>query len=231
MKELNMNEILKEWRVNPTKELESDLYDQAIKLGYSIYFNEGISEFNLDNSEIESSVGITLAKAIKLYDPENEKKVKFTTYLGTAIKNSLLLIIRKKNRPNIYKIQEYSLEDIVVDNQDSNKSMDLNCFVGDEKDPFYKLKEEELIKELCKKSIQGFDPKNCKSHIKRYNDYYTTLKLSLAGYTDGEIMKILGFKSKTSVAKIFIYLRKGATRMEEYKDIQGRRIKRPYRRR
>lgn len=229
MKDLDMNEILKEWRLNPTKELENVLYQQAIRLGFSIYFNQGLSKYNLDNSDIESSIGFALTNSMRLYDPNNKRKATFTTYLSESIKNNILLVVRKKIRPSLYNTYEFSLDAPEFENDSQDDSISLSYFIGHEEDMTDKIREEELISEICKKSINKFNPNN-KLHIKRYNNYRTILKLALAGYRDIEIIKILGLKNVSSISRVFIELRKGANKMEEYKGVSGRRVTRRKRR-
>lgn len=229
MKDLNMNEIFKEWRLNSTKELENALYHQAIRLGFSIYFKQGLSKYNLDNDDIESSIGFALANSMRLYDPNIRGNALFTTYLSESIKNNIILVVRKKIKPSIYNIYEVSLDAPEFENDSQDDSISLSYYIGDEEDMTDKIREEELISEICKKAINKFNPNN-KMHIKRYNNYRTILKLVLAGYRDIEIIKILGLKNVSSISRVFIELRKGANKMEEYKEISGRHAYRRKRR-
>lgn len=229
MKDLNMNEIFKEWRLNPTKELENALYQQAIRLGFSIYFKQGLSKYNLDNDDIESSIGFALANSMRLYDPNIRGNALFTTYLSESIKNNIILVVRKIIKPSIYNIYEVSLDAPEFENDSQDDSISLSYYIGDEEDMTDKIREEELISEICKKAINKFNPNN-KMHIKRYNNYRTILKLVLAGYRDIEIIKILGLKNVSSISRVFIELRKGVNKMEEYKEISGRHAYRRKRR-
>ena len=74
----------------------NSLYSQALKLGLNEY-NKGY-QFSIEEDEAKSIIGYTLTYALKKYNPNNERKVTFTTYLTKAIINNLGLYGKREKK-------------------------------------------------------------------------------------------------------------------------------------
>lgn len=186
------------------RDIVDELYTQATKLGYSIYWKDGFHN-SISDEEAKSLIGYALANALDKYNPNNESKSTFATYLTSALYNNMALFIRNDTK-HIKRGMLY-IEDITSIDKEG-KELTMEGLLGKEDIHIgYDVEMETMIDEIIKATIAGFNPEK-RSHIQRYERNKKVLIMVLQGYREKEIASVLGYTTVRMVTKVKMDIRK-----------------------
>lgn len=151
----NVNELYVDYNQgHQDYKVMNSLYSQALKLGLNEY-NKGY-QFSIEEDEAKSIIGYTLTYALKKYNPNNERKVTFTTYLTKAIINNLGLYGKREKKldedNNSQQLKQMSINDPIGYDREG-KALPLESVLGVEDLYLEEEHLEEMIDEMVKGAI------------------------------------------------------------------------------
>lgn len=197
------------------------LYSQALKLGLKEY-NKGY-QFSIEEDEVKSIIGYTLTYALKKYNPNNERKVTFTTYLTKAIINNLGLYGKREKKldedNNSQQLKQMSINDPIGYDREG-KALPLESVLGVE--DLYLEEEylEELMDEMIKGAIYKYN-ENVPSKVERYKILKTIIKKLLEDKTYDQIAKEMNINHRESIYQYVKKLQESASKMQEFKGLES----------
>lgn len=197
------------------------LYSQALKLGLKEY-NKGY-QFSIEEDEAKSIIGYTLTYALKKYNPNNERKVTFTTYLTKAIINNLGLYGKREKKldedNNSQQLKQMSINDPIGYDREG-KALPLESVLGVE--DLYLEEEylEELMDEMIKGAIYKYN-ENVPSKVERYKILKTIIKKLLEDKTYDQIAKEMNINHRESIYQYVKKLQESASKMQEFKGLES----------
>ena len=118
-------ELYKEGKINNEEMI--DFLGQINNLALKKYWGGFFPEY-MKVDELHSLVNEIFSKALKRYNPNNEKKASFTTYITTAINYGLLHYIR--DNKSEYKQTACYISDLVNEGKDGKKEETLDRLFG-----------------------------------------------------------------------------------------------------
>lgn len=199
----------------------NSLYSQALKLGLNEY-NKGY-QFSIEEDEAKSIIGYTLTYALKKYNPNNERKVTFTTYLTKAIINNLGLYGKREKKldedNNSQQLKQMSINDPIGYDREG-KALPLESVLGVE--DLYLEEEylEELMDEMIKGAIYKYN-ENVPSKVERYKILKTIIKKLLEDKTYDQIAKEMNINHRESIYQYVKKLQESASKMQEFKGLES----------
>lgn len=218
----NINELYVDYKEGQEEyEVIESLYSQALKLGLNEY-NKGY-QFSIEEDEAKSIIGYTLTYALKKYNPNNERKTSFATYLTKAIINNLGLYGRREKKldenNNSQQIKQMSINDPIGYDREG-KALPLESVLGVE--DLYLEEEylEELMDEMIKGAIYKYN-ENVPSKVERYKILKTIIKKLLEDKTYDQIAKEMNINHRESIYQYVKKLQESASKMQEFKGLES----------
>lgn len=218
----NINELYVDYKEGQEEyEVIESLYSQALKLGLNEY-NKGY-QFSIEEDEAKSIIGYTLTYALKKYNPNNERKVTFTTYLTKAIINNLGLYGKREKKldedNNSQQLKQMSINDPIGYDREG-KALPLESVLGVE--DLYLEEEylEELMDEMIKGAIYKYN-ENVPSKVERYKILKTIIKKLLEDKTYDQIAKEMNINHRESIHQYVKKLQESASKMQEFKGLES----------
>lgn len=197
------------------------LYSQALKLGLNEY-NKGY-QFSIEEDEAKSIIGYTLTYALKKYNPNNERKVTFTTYLTKAIINNLGLYGKREKKldedNNSQQIKQMSINDPIGYDREG-KALPLESVLGVEDLYLEEEHLEEMIDEMVKGAIYKYD-ENVPSKVERYEILKTVVMKLLEDKSYEQIAKEMNINHRQQIFQYVKKLQESASKMEEFKGLKS----------
>lgn len=197
------------------------LYSQALKLGLNEY-NKGY-QFSIEEDEAKSIIGYTLTYALKKYNPNNERKVTFTTYLTKAIINNLGLYGKREKKldedNNSQQLKQMSINDPIGYDREG-KALPLESVLGVEDLYLEEEHLEEMIDEMVKGAIYKYD-ENVPSKVERYEILKTVVKKLLEDKSYEQIAKEMNINHRQQIFQYVKKLQESASKMEEFKGLKS----------
>lgn len=218
----NVNELYREYKEGQEDYRVIDsLYSQALKLGFNEY-NKGY-QFSIDEEEARSIIGYTLTYALKKYNPNNERKVTFTTYLTKAIINNLGLYGKREKKldedNNSQQIKQMSINDPIGYDREG-KVLPLESVLGVEDSYLEEEYLEELMDEMIKGAIYKYN-ENVPSKVERYKILKTIIMKLLEDKTYDQIAKEMNINHRESIHQYVKKLQESASKMQEFKGLKS----------
>lgn len=199
----------------------NSLYSQALKLGLNEY-NKGY-QFSIEEDEAKSIIGYTLTYALKKYNPNNERKVTFTTYLTKAIINNLGLYGKREKKldedNNSQQLKQMSINDPIGYDREG-KALPLESVLGVEDLYLEEEHLEEMIDEMVKGAIYKYD-ENVPSKVERYEILKTVVKKLLEDKSYEQIAKEMNINHRQQIFQYVKKLQESASKMEEFKGLKS----------
>ena len=199
----------------------NSLYSQALKLGLNEY-NKGY-QFSIEEDEAKSIIGYTLTYALKKYNPNNERKVTFTTYLTKAIINNLGLYGKREKKldedNNSQQLKQMSINDPIGYDREG-KALPLESVLGVEDLYLEEEHLEEMIDEMVKGAIYKYD-KNVPSKVERYEILKTVVMKLLEDKSYEQIAKEMNINHRQQIFQYVKKLQESASKMEEFKGLKS----------
>ena len=197
------------------------LYSQALKLGLNEY-NKGY-QFSIEEDEAKSIIGYTLTYALKKYNPNNERKVTFTTYLTKAIINNLCLYGKREKKldedNNSQQLKQMSINDPIGYDREG-KALPLESVLGVEDLYLEEEHLEEMIDEMVKGAIYKYD-ENVPSKVERYEILKTVVMKLLEDKSYEQIAKEMNINHRQQIFQYVKKLQESASKMEEFKGLKS----------
>lgn len=197
------------------------LYSQALKLGLNEY-NKGY-QFSIEEDEAKSIIGYTLTYALKKYNPNNERKVTFTTYLTKAIINNLGLYGKREKKldedNNSQQLKQMSINDPIGYDREG-KALPLESVLGVEDLYLEEEHLEEMIDEMVKGAIYKYD-ENVPSKVERYEILKTVVLKLLEDKSYEQIAKEMNINHRQQIFQYVKKLQESASKMEEFKGLKS----------
>lgn len=197
------------------------LYSQALKLGLNEY-NKGY-QFSIEEDEAKSIIGYTLTYALKKYNPNNERKVTFTTYLTKAIINNLGLYGKREKKldedNNSQQLKQMSINDPIGYDREG-KVLPLESVLGVEDLYLEEEHLEEMIDEMVKGAIYKYD-ENVPSKVERYEILKTVVMKLLEDKSYEQIAKEMNINHRQQIFQYVKKLQESASKMEEFKGLKS----------
>lgn len=197
------------------------LYSQALKLGLNEY-NKGY-QFSIEEDEAKSIIGYTLTYALKKYNPNNERKVTFTTYLTKAIINNLGLYGKREKKldedNNSQQLKQMSINDPIGYDREG-KALPLESVLGVEDLYLEEEHLEEMIDEMVKGAIYKYD-ENVPSKVERYEILKTVVMKLLEDKSYEQIAKEMNINHRQQIFQYVKKLQESASKMEEFKGLKS----------
>lgn len=218
----NVNELYREYKEGyEDYRVIDSLYSQALKLGFNEY-NKGY-QFSIDEEEARSIIGYTLTYALKKYNPNNERKVTFTTYLTKAIINNLGLHGKREKKldedNNSQQIKQMSIDDPIGYDRDG-KVLPLESVLGVEDSYLEEEYLQELMDEMIKGAIYKYN-ENVPSKVERYKLLKTIIIKLLEDKTYDQIAKEMNINHRESIHQYVKKLQESASKMQEFKGLKS----------
>ena len=199
----------------------NSLYSQALKLGLNEY-NKGY-QFSIEEDEAKSIIGYTLTYALKKYNPNNERKVTFTTYLTKAIINNLGLYGKREKKldedNNSQQLKQMSINDPIGYDREG-KALPLESVLGVEDLYLEEDHLEEMIDEMVKGAIYKYD-ENVPSKVERYEILKTVVMKLLEDKSYEQIAKEMNINHRQQIFQYVKKLQESASKMEEFKGLKS----------
>ena len=199
----------------------NSLYSQALKLGLNEY-NKGY-QFSIEEDEAKSIIGYTLTYALKKYNPNNERKVTFTTYLTKAIINNLGLYGKREKKldedNNSQQLKQMSINDPIGYDREG-KALPLESVLGVEDLYLEEEHLEEMIDEMVKGAIYKYD-ENVPSKVERYEILKTVVMKLLEDKSYEQIAKEMNINHRQQIFQYVKKLQESASKMEEFKGLKS----------
>lgn len=218
----NVNELYVDYNQgHQDYKVMDSLYNQALKLGLNEY-NKGY-QFSIEEDEAKSIIGYTLTYALKKYNPNNERKVTFTTYLTKAIINNLGLYGKREKKldedNNSQQLKQMSINDPIGYDREG-KALPLESVLGVEDLYLEEEHLEEMIDEMVKGAIYKYD-ENVPSKVERYEILKTVVKKLLEDKSYEQIAKEMNINHRQQIFQYVKKLQESASKMEEFKGLKS----------
>lgn len=218
----NVNELYVDYNQgHQDYKVMNSLYSQALKLGLNEY-NKGY-QFSIEEDEAKSIIGYTLTYALKKYNPNNERKVTFTTYLTKAIINNLGLYGKREKKldedNNSQQLKQMSINDPIGYDREG-KALPLESVLGVEDLYLEEEHLEEMIDEMVKGAIYKYD-ENVPSKVERYEILKTVVMKLLEDKSYEQIAKEMNINHRQQIFQYVKKLQESASKMEEFKGLKS----------
>lgn len=218
----NVNELYVDYNQgHQDYKVMNSLYSQALKLGLNEY-NKGY-QFSIEEDEAKSIIGYTLTYALKKYNPNNERKVTFTTYLTKAIINNLGLYGKREKKldedNNSHQLKQMSINDPIGYDREG-KALPLESVLGVEDLYLEEEHLEEMIDEMVKGAIYKYD-ENVPSKVERYEILKTVVMKLLEDKSYEQIAKEMNINHRQQIFQYVKKLQESASKMEEFKGLKS----------
>lgn len=218
----NVNELYVDYNQgHQDYKVMDSLYNQALKLGLNEY-NKGY-QFSIEEDEAKSIIGYTLTYALKKYNPNNERKVTFTTYLTKAIINNLGLYGKREKKldedNNSQQLKQMSINDPIGYDREG-KVLPLESVLGVEDLYLEEEHLEEMIDEMVKGAIYKYD-ENVPSKVERYEILKTVVMKLLEDKSYEQIAKEMNINHRQQIFQYVKKLQESASKMEEFKGLKS----------